>query len=342
MLIMHVYIVFIVLLALRVAFDLFNSVTQKYLGKSFQSALSHSVLGVVVSLAFFSVLPVEIVVIIWVVANVVLKGVIKQKSRFNLINIVQLLLFYSVVAAATVFAVYSLFELLMVPVWIIFMILFVSLIGFYFLINGVLLPKLLTQVPLEMPYDKMIHKFSLIDDIYVAKSRKFYLPMNALFTGFRKRKRVLLSDKLVARLKSRELKAIIAHEIGHAKLSHLFVRAVILFVAVVGFSLLLQWVFYGQFQPLVFYVQLTVFVMVSWIYFSIFELFTYQVAQHQEYQADAFVSYLGEGVALASALEKINRYESEPKLHPYYQRVFYSHPPLKKRRKNLLNYVLKS
>ncbi len=329
------YFMFLIMIILRIGFDCFNSITQKYFGKSFQSALSHGVFGIVISLAYYEVLSIYGLVLIWAGLKVIIMLLLRLKTRFNIVFFVKMLILYTVIGFATLITMYSLFVFLKVPIIIVYIGFLIVIVGLYFFINAFVLEKLVTRVPLHMPYENVIRKFQIVNDVYLVKSKRFYLPMNALFTGFLKNKKVLLSDRLVSRLRSRELRAIIIHEIGHEKLKHLVLRALLLVIALTGFAGLVYTVFYSRLSLEHFEQQATLLIMASWVYFSIFEVLTYRLAQRQEYQADAFVKQHSLGDSLISALEKITRYEPEPRVNRLYQSLFYSHPPINQRIKKI-------
>ena len=59
---------------------------------------------------------------------------------------------------------------------------------------------------------------------------------NAYFTGFGAAKRIVFFDTLLARLTPPEVEAVLAHELGHYKLHHIWKRVALLFA--VSFGLL--------------------------------------------------------------------------------------------------------
>ncbi|HLP40158.1 MAG TPA: M48 family metallopeptidase, partial [Fibrobacteria bacterium] len=64
-------------------------------------------------------------------------------------------------------------------------------------------------------------------DIHVMDGSRRSLHSNAYFTGFGRFRRIVLFDTLVAQMDPRELRCVLAHEIGHYKLGHI-VRALVL------------------------------------------------------------------------------------------------------------------
>ena len=163
---------------------------------------------------------------------------------------------------------------------------------------------------------------------------------NAYFTGFGKTKRIVLFDTLVDRHTRDEILAVLAHELGHFKLKHIWKSyAVSHFVMLAGFygiHLMLNWdLLYSTFrlQPSQSYITLFligVFGLKSGFFLKPF----YSVwSRHREKQADAFAARLQSNPqALALALKKMGAHNlSSLTPHPFYAWFYYTHPPLPER-----------
>ncbi len=160
---------------------------------------------------------------------------------------------------------------------------------------------------------------------------------NAYFTGFGKTKRIALFDTLVARHSTDELVAVLAHEVGHAKLGH------------VGKRIALGWAAsLPMFAGLAFFLPRTglyegfgVEGTPIYVGFALFG-FLYApaslllgiagnvVSRRHEYAADAFAARTtGRPEALATALKKLSAHNLG-NLTPHPLKVFleYSHPPV--------------
>jgi STE24 endopeptidase len=182
-----------------------------------------------------------------------------------------------------------------------------------------------------------------VRNIYVIDGSKRSTKSNAYFTGFGKKKRVVLYDTLINDLSTEETVAILAHEIGHYKMRHviyhmaisiatigLIIWALSLFLdnpeiahalggtspsfhlAVVGFSLL--------YQPMS----------------EILNFAAYYISRKNEYAADNFAASHGMGEALITALKTISS-KALSNLTPHHFVVFwsYSHPTLLQRMSNI-------
>lgn len=62
-----------------------------------------------------------------------------------------------------------------------------------------------------------------VNGIYVMDGSKRSTKANAYFTGFGKKKRIVLYDTLLEQLTIEETVAVLAHEIGHYKHRHIFI-----------------------------------------------------------------------------------------------------------------------
>lgn len=172
---------------------------------------------------------------------------------------------------------------------------------------------------------------------------------NAYFSGLGKFRRIVLYDTLVKQLSTRELKAVLAHEIGHYKKGHvpksMVLFSLFLFAGFYCLSLVQQsaWVYsslgfetsaMGKIAPLLFFFLLF---GDSWSYF-ISPFFSW-FSRKFEYEADAFAkSALGDGKPLVDALGKLTTENmGNPVPHPFYSRFYYSHPTLAERTKALEN-----
>ena len=183
-----------------------------------------------------------------------------------------------------------------------------------------------------------------IDNIFVIDSSKRSSKSNAYFTGFGRRKRVVLYDTLMEQLSTEEIVGVLAHEIGHYKRHHI-IRSL-----VEGFAtnLLMFWLFSllignealaaaaGCAQPS-FHVNLAVFSLIYTPLNILLDIVTNILSRRHERQADAFAAAHGMGPAEASALKKMSA-KSLANLTPHPLVVFteYSHPTLYERVKALL------
>ena len=183
-----------------------------------------------------------------------------------------------------------------------------------------------------------------LDNIYVIDSSKRSSKSNAYFTGFGRRKRVVLYDTLMEQLTTEEIVGVLAHEIGHYKQHHI-IRS-----SLEGFAtnLLMFWLFSlfigssalaaaaGCDTPS-FHLNLAVFSLIYTPLNLLLDVLTNVISRRHERQADAFAAAHGAGPAEASALKKMSA-KSLANLTPHPVVVFveYSHPTLYERVKSLL------
>lgn len=163
---------------------------------------------------------------------------------------------------------------------------------------------------------------------------------NAFFTGFGKRKRIALFDTLLERHSRDEVTAVLAHEIGHWSLGHIWRGTLIAIVQLGAFMFLLGWVLgtpevftaFGIETPSV-HAGLVFFAILTSPLSLVMGAASAALSRRNEYQADAYaVQTTGRAADLARALTKLSK-ESLSNLtpHPFYVALHYSHPPLVER-----------
>ena len=184
-----------------------------------------------------------------------------------------------------------------------------------------------------------------LDNIFVIDSSKRSSKSNAYFTGFGRKKRVVLYDTLQEQLTTEEIVGVLAHEIGHYKHHHIILSSLEGFAT----NLLMFWLFSlfigssalaaaaGCTEPS-FHVNLAVFSLIYTPLSLLLDLVTNVISRRHERQADAFARAHGYGPAEASALKKMSA-KSLANLTPHPVDVFteYSHPTLYERVKSLLS-----
>ncbi len=178
-----------------------------------------------------------------------------------------------------------------------------------------------------------------LDNIFVIDGSKRSTKANAYFTGFGKKKRIVLYDTLINDMTTNELVAVLAHEIGHYKKRHV-IWGLVLGIVQTGVTLFLFSLFVGSpdlskalgvGQPS-FHIGLIAFGIlyspISMIVGLVMNIFS----RRNEYQADAFAAEHFSGEELALALKKLSvKNLSNLKPHPLYVFFHYSHPTLLQR-----------
>lgn len=167
---------------------------------------------------------------------------------------------------------------------------------------------------------------------------------NAYFTGIGKVKRIVLYDTLLQQMSHAEIVAVLAHEIGHWKLGHIWKRLLVAEMVALAVS-------YGAFAALGWqglpgllgYTALSLPArlvilgfIASLISLPFTPLFSW-LSRRDEYGADRFAAETtGDPEALATALIKLSA-ENLSNLHPHplYAGFYYSHPPVVERVKML-------
>ena len=214
-----------------------------------------------------------------------------------------------------------------------------------FFYSDLIVPLFNKQTPLEAgELRTAIQQFAektnfKIQDIYVLDNSKRSTKANAYFTGFGRKKRIVLYDTLIQQLTVEEIVAVLAHEIGHCKHRHTLKNVVISL-----FSNLLLFFFLGivlKYDVVAqaagcthasFHINMLVFGMLYTPVSMLLGICSNVFSRRFEYQADAFVKTYGNSDDLISALKKISA-QALSNLQPHPLSVFfnYSHPTLYQR-----------
>ena len=189
--------------------------------------------------------------------------------------------------------------------------------------------------------------------VFVSDASKRDGRLNAYFGGFGKSKRVVLFDTLLEKLSTKELLAVLGHELGHFAHGDVFKN-----IALVGGMLFAMFAIFGNLpdslylemgiakEPYVIMILLMLFMPVlGFIMMPIMGV----VSRKNEYAADKMGSELGGAageIELANALKKlVEENKSFPLSHPLYIFFHYTHPPVIERLKELgvdIGYVERS
>lgn len=186
--------------------------------------------------------------------------------------------------------------------------------------------------------------FSL-ENIYMQDSSKRSTHGNAYFSGWGKRKKVVIYDTLTEQLSTEQILAVLAHEIGHQKHGHMTKMVVMM----LSMMLLTLWLFSlvidskdvamaaGCEMPS-FHINIMVFSMLFTPISMLTDMFTAIISRRHEWEADEFARVYGQGEGISEALKKMSKH-SLANLTPHPLVVFmeYSHPTLLDRVKHLEN-----
>jgi len=179
--------------------------------------------------------------------------------------------------------------------------------------------------------------------VFVSDASKRDARLNAYFGGFGKAKRVVLFDTLIEKLTTKELLAVLGHELGHFAHGDIYKN-----IALVGGMLFAMFAIFGN-LPDTLYMEMGLpespaLVMILLLMFMPVLGFVMMpimgiVSRHNEYEADKMGSELGGpagAIELANALQKlVIENKSFPLSHPLYIFFHYTHPPVLERLKEL-------
>lgn len=224
--------------------------------------------------------------------------------------------------------------------------LFISL--FY---SELIVPLFNKQTPLEAgELRDAIEKFSKkagfeLKNIFVIDGSKRSTKANAYFTGFWKKKRIVLYDTLINDLDTAEIVAVLAHEAGHSKYKHTlrnilinlpYTLLVFFLLGLILRSDVLAQALGGKEAS--FHLNILAFGILYSPVSMMLGLAMNVLSRKHEYQADGYVKENKMGEQLISALKKISSKSlSNLTPHPAYVFVNYSHPTLLQRVEKLTN-----
>jgi len=215
--------------------------------------------------------------------------------------------------------------------------------------SSLVVPLFNKQTPLEDgPLKAAIEDFAsnagfALSNIFVIDGSKRSTKANAYFSGFGSKKRIVLYDTLIDDLSTKEIVAVLAHEVGHYKKNHVLIN-MILSLLVTGITLYVFSLFVGNkvlsealsVSTPSFHIGLITFGILYSPISEITGILMNYISRKFEYQADNFAKEKFEGEALVSSLKKLSR-NSLSNLTPHKATIFvhYSHPTLLQRVLNL-------
>ena len=171
--------------------------------------------------------------------------------------------------------------------------------------------------------------------LYVMDGSKRSSHGNAYFTGFGAAKRIVFFDTLLSRLAPPEVEAVLAHELGHYRLHHVWKRIALLFAASLGFLWLLgqligeTW-FYtglGVSHPST-AAALLLFMLVVPVFTFFLQPVSSLYARRHEFEADAYAATHSSASDLVKALVKLYQDNAATLTPDPLHSAFYdSHPP---------------
>lgn len=173
------------------------------------------------------------------------------------------------------------------------------------------------------------------DGIYVMDGSTRSAHGNAYFTGFGKNKRIVFFDTLVEKLSIDEIRAVLAHELGHFSRKHVLKR----FISVFAFSLVFLWVLDQLLNGSWFYLMtgvetpslavglLLLLIVSPYITFYLQPVMSWLSRKH-EFEADEYAAENVNAQALIDALIKLYQDNASTLTpDPVYSAFYDSHPP---------------
>ena len=179
--------------------------------------------------------------------------------------------------------------------------------------------------------------------LFVMDGSKRSTKANAFFSGLGSSKTIVLFDTLIEKLSTREIVAVLAHEIGHYKKKHTLSMFIFSNIQTFATFALLGWLLgYPELSTALgaenasFHLSALTFFILFTPLSILLGLLNNSWSRHNEFEADTFARETNDAGALKSALKKIST-DSLANLspHPLYVAFNYTHPPLAQRLRNL-------
>jgi len=181
-----------------------------------------------------------------------------------------------------------------------------------------------------------------VEDIFTVDMSKQTKKANAMFTGLGNTKRIVLGDNLVKEFTTDQVEVVIAHEMGHNLMHHIwkgiFFSAVMmaigfLIIHLSGPAIIKRWRNRLKIDSMADIASLPLILLI----FSLYGLVTMPifpaVSRHMERQADRFALEMTQNKeAFVSAMDELAYMNlSDPNPSPIIEFLLYDHPPISKR-----------
>ena len=176
--------------------------------------------------------------------------------------------------------------------------------------------------------------------IYTMDGSKRSTKLNAYFTGFGKFRRIVFYDTLVEKLSADEIVSVLAHEMGHFKLKHVF-KGLINSIIIMGVMFFILSLFINNKDLFTAFKMENVSIYGSLIFFAflyspismLISIYGNIKSRKHEYEADKYAVDTTENKEdMVTALKKLS-VENMSNLtpHPFNVFMYYSHPPVLER-----------
>lgn len=228
--------------------------------------------------------------------------------------------------------------------WIVLAVFMIFMTMFY---SSLIVPLFNKQTPLEDgelkdEIQKFAHKTGFkLDNVFVMDGSKRSSKGNAYFSGLGAKKRIVLFDTLISELSTKEIVAVLAHEIGHYKKKHTR-SGIILSLLQTGLMFYIFSLFIGNenlssalgAEQHGFHLGLIAFGILFSPISTVLGLGMNLLSRANEYQADEYAKQNYDGQSLGDALIKLSVSTlSNLTPHKAYVFFYYSHPTLLQRLK---------
>ncbi|MBU6243009.1 MAG: M48 family metallopeptidase [Acidobacteria bacterium] len=180
-----------------------------------------------------------------------------------------------------------------------------------------------------------------LSKLYEMDASKRSTKLNAFFSGMGKVKIIGLFDTLIEKLNTKEIVAVLAHEVGHYKRKHIFTMFLFSQVQTLILFALMGWLLsnpnlsaaLGSDTPS-FHLSMLAFFLLFTPISTLLGLVNNAFSRYNEYQADQYSieTYPNAKEYMRSALKKLSVASlTNLNPHPLYVAIHYSHPPILKR-----------
>ena len=189
--------------------------------------------------------------------------------------------------------------------------------------------------PLKTRIEDLCHSEGLkVTGVYRFNLSKTTKKANAAFTGLGRARRVLLADTLLDQFPDEEIAAVVAHELGHFRLRHIWKgMALGMVLTFIGLFVVARIHFGLAGEEVAALATLPWLALLLSVYGFVTGPLSNAYSRRQEFAADRYsVKLIYEGDSLATALERLaelNLADREP--HPVVEFLFHSHPSIKRR-----------
>jgi STE24 endopeptidase len=174
--------------------------------------------------------------------------------------------------------------------------------------------------------------------LFVMDASKRSAHGNAYFSGFGKAKRIVFFDTLLEKHTDDEILSVLAHELGHYKYGHVYLRIVETAILAWLAFMILHWAFATSVVPHAFGlpnepgIVLTIVAIGLGPISHLVSPLTNFLSRRAEFQADAFAKSIMGGEPMIAALTKLSRDNLATLTpDPLYILFNYSHPPVPER-----------